>query len=281
MLKKALLFVNPHKDLASVTALDIAGKLSDRGIEYRFFSFKYKDKDPVDAAYSLAFSLGGDGTVLYTARTVSGFGIPIFPINMGTLGFIASIPHDAWTPVFERFLAGNADISKRLMLEARVERRGAVIERASCLNDAVVSSSGGATIVRLRVKISGGSGEISLGSYRSDGLIIATPTGSTAYSVAANGPIVDPEMEAIIINPICPFTLSNRPLALPSAEVIIIEVEEEQRSGVLLSLDGQITAPLTPGDTIFIQKAPYYAALVASGRQNFYKALRAKLAWGG
>ncbi|MDR1220980.1 MAG: NAD(+)/NADH kinase [Treponema sp.] len=281
MLKKVLLFVNPHKDLASVTALEIAEKLADRGIEYRFFSFKDTDKEPVDAAYGLAFSLGGDGTVLYAARTVSALGIPVFPINMGTLGFIASIPHDGWTPVFDRFLAGSADISKRLMLEVRVERRGAVIERGSCLNDAVVSSSGIAKVIRLCVKTSGGSGEISLGNYRSDGLIAATPTGSTAYSAAANGPIIDPEMEAVIINPICPFTLSNRPFVLPPAETIIIEIEEEQRSGVLLSLDGQVTVPLAPGDKIFIQKAPYYATLVAVGRRNFYEALRTKLAWGG
>ncbi|MDR0557795.1 MAG: NAD(+)/NADH kinase [Treponema sp.] len=281
MLKKVLLFVNPHKDLASVTALEIAEKLAERGIEYRFFSFKDKDKEPVEVAYDLAFSLGGDGTVLYAARTVSALGIPVFPINMGTLGFIASIPHDGWTPIFDRFLAGAADISKRLMLEVRVERRGAVIERGSCLNDAVVSSSGIAKIVRTCVKTFTGSGEISLGSYRSDGLIAATPTGSTAYSAAANGPIIDPEMEAVIINPICPFTLSNRPLVLPSTETVIIEIEEEQRSGVLLSLDGQVTAPLAPGDKIFIQKAPYYAALVAVGRKNFYQALRTKLAWGG
>ncbi|MDR1072904.1 MAG: NAD(+)/NADH kinase [Treponema sp.] len=281
MLKKVLLFVNPHKDLASVTALEIAEKLADRGIEYHFFSFKDTDKEPIDVAYGLAFSLGGDGTVLYAARTVSDLGIPVFPINMGTLGFIASIPHDGWTPVFDRFLAGSADISKRLMLEVRVERRGAIIERGSCLNDAVVSSSGIAKVIRLCVKTSGGSGEISLGNYRSDGLIVATPTGSTAYSAAANGPIIDPEMEAVIINPICPFTLSNRPFVLPSAETIIIEIEEEQRSGVLLSLDGQVTVPLAPGDKILIQKAPYYAALVAVGRRNFYEALRTKLAWGG
>ncbi|MDR2445674.1 MAG: NAD(+)/NADH kinase [Treponema sp.] len=280
MLKKVLLFVNPHKDVASVTALEIAERLSERGIAYHFFSFKDKDKAPIDATYGLAFSLGGDGTVLYAARTVSGLGIPVFPINMGTLGFIASIPHDGWTPIFDRFAAGDADISKRLMLEVRVERRGAIIERGSCLNDAVVSSSGVAKIVRICVKTSGGNGEISLGSYRSDGLIIATPTGSTAYSAAANGPIIDPEMEAVIINPICPFTLSNRPLVLPSPEAVVIEIEEGQRSGVLLSLDGQVTVPLAPGDKIFVQKAPYYAVLVAAGRQNFYRALRAKLAWG-
>ncbi|GHU89345.1 hypothetical protein FACS189476_08130 [Spirochaetia bacterium] len=122
---------------------------------------------------------------------------------------------------------------------------------------------------------------IRLGQYRSDGLIVATPTGSTAYSVAAGGPILEPEMEAIIINPICPFTLSNRPIVLPSKETVIVEVEKEQRSGVLLTMDGQVTQALEPGDRIFLREAPYQALLVASGRIAFYKALRTKLSWSG
>ncbi|MDR2793609.1 MAG: NAD(+)/NADH kinase [Treponema sp.] len=280
MLKKALLFVNPHKDFASVTALDIAEKLSAHAVEYRFFSFKDADKE-IRTPYGIAFSLGGDGTVLYAARTVSPLGIPVFPINMGTLGFIASIPYDGWKPVFERFLAGTADISRRLMLDVLVERRGAIIEHGSCLNDAVISASGVAKIIRFCVKTDGRSGGLSLGSYRSDGLIAATPTGSTAYSAAAGGPVIDPEVDAVIINPICPFTLSNRPLVLPSDKTIIIDMEDEQRSGLLLSMDGQVTVPLSPGDRIVIQKAPYYASLIAAGRQSFYRALHTKLAWGG
>jgi NAD+ kinase len=120
-----------------------------------------------------------------------------------------------------------------------------------------------------------------MGQFRSDGLIVATPTGSTAYSVAAGGPILEPEMEAIIINPICPFTLSNRPIVLPPRETVIVEVEKEQRSGVLLTVDGQVTEPLEPGDRIYVREAPYQAQLVASGRIAFYQALRTKLAWSG
>jgi NAD+ kinase len=120
-----------------------------------------------------------------------------------------------------------------------------------------------------------------MGRYHSDGLIVATPTGSTAYSVASGGPILEPEMDAIIINPICPFTLSNRPIVLPSRETVIVEVEEEQRSGVLLTVDGQVTEPLEPGDRIYLRQASFKALLVASGRLAFYNALRTKLAWSG
>jgi NAD+ kinase len=278
MLKKALLFVNPHKEPASMTALEIAVELSNYNIESRFFSFKDKEKESIDGSYGLAFSLGGDGTVLYTARTAAPLGIPLFPINLGTLGFMAAIPHDEWKPVFEQFLAGTAHVSKRLMLDVQVERQGKIAERGTCLNDTVISASGIAKIIRLRVKALNKGEEIRLGNYRSDGLIAATPTGSTAYSVAAGGPIVDPEMEAIIINPICPFTLSNRPLVLPPNETIIIEIDAEQRSGVLLTMDGQVTIPLEPDDKIFIRKTQYDAALVAAGRLGFYKALRTKLA---
>ncbi|MDR2193368.1 MAG: NAD(+)/NADH kinase [Treponema sp.] len=290
MLKKAALFVNPHKDFASAIVPDITAMLADHAVEYRFFSFhdaacaaEYGVDGTASggAEYGVAFSLGGDGTVLYAARTMSSFGVPVFPINMGTLGFIAAIPHDEWKPVFERFLAGSAEISKRLMLDVRIERNGAVIECGCCLNDAVVSASGIAKIIRLRVKTDDQRGELSLGRYRSDGLIAATPTGSTAYSAAAGGPIIDPEMEAIIITPICPFILSNRPLVLPSGAAVIINVEEEQRSGLLLTMDGQVTVPLVPGDRIIIRKAPYYASLIDTGRQSFYYALRTKLAWTG
>jgi NAD+ kinase len=170
------------------------------------------------------------------------------------------------------------------MLEVKVERRGKPPADFSCLNDAVIAASGIAKLVRLQVDAETDSPEgrgesIRLGPYRSDGLIVSTPTGSTGYSVAAGGPIIDPEMEAVIINPICPFTLSNRPVVVPADKRVIVEVEEEQRSAVLLTMDGQITQPLEPGDRISITKAPYQAKLIESDREVFYRALRTKLNW--
>jgi NAD+ kinase len=305
--ERALLFVNAHKPDARILAGEIMEELGCRSIEAFSVAFDGKQDFKIGESYDISFSLGGDGTVLYAARAIAPLKIPILPINIGTLGFIAAVHPGEWSAAFDQWLAGNAVISRRLMLELRVERQGKTVFSAVFLNDAVVSASGIAKIIRLQVVLDGldspdSSGEspdvgltgwadppdgeisqesIRLGHYRSDGLIVATPTGSTAYSVAAGGPILDPEIEAIIINPICPFTLSNRPIVVPAHETVTIEVENEQRSGVLLTVDGQVTESLEPEDRILIRKAPYDARLIASDRRVFYKALRTKLNWSG
>jgi NAD+ kinase len=147
----------------------------------------------------------------------------------------------------------------------------------------IISSSGVAKIINLRLFYNeeGMETELKLGSYRSDGLIIATPTGSTAYSAAVGGPVVDPELEALVLSPICPFMLTNRPLVLPAAGTINAEMADEQQSGVILTLDGQVKARLKKGDRVFIKKAPYSCALIASSRGGFYTALRKKFSWAG
>lgn len=283
-MKRALLFINLHKNNAHVLASEIRTELESRGFEAGLFTFERGRTAPKEP-YDLAFSLGGDGTVLYTARAVAPGGTPIIPVNLGTLGFIAAVQPGDWKTILDRWEAGAVSVSERFMIEVAVERRGSRINLGPCLNDAVISAMGIAKIIRLRLESSippagGEEGDfIRLGEYRSDGLIVATPTGSTGYSVASGGPILEPEMEAIIINPICPFTLSNRPIVLSPRETVIVTVEEEQRSGVLLTIDGQVTEPLEPGDRIFIKQAPFRAMLVASGRRAFYNALRTKLAW--
>ncbi|MDR3343570.1 MAG: NAD(+)/NADH kinase [Treponema sp.] len=276
-IKKAILFINLQKVNAKALADEITEALERKNSEVRSCTFESWSGLETKDEYDIAFSLGGDGTVLYAARAMAPARVPIFPINLGTLGFIAAVPPDAWAAVYDRWAAGRVGCSRRLMLEVRVERRGRTVTQGSCLNDAVISASGIAKVIRLHVE----SDYMRLGEYRSDGLIVATPTGSTAYSVSAGGPILDPELEAIIINPICPFTLSNRPIVIPAREVLFVEVEAEQRSGVLLTLDGQITEPLEPGDRIYIRQAPYEARLIASDRSMFYKALRTKLSWSG
>jgi NAD+ kinase len=283
-MQRALLFVNPHKADAPALAEEITGELNRRSIAVLRYPFEGPpDCQGVEGEFDLAFSLGGDGTVLYAARVIAPRGVPILPVNIGTLGFIASVRPEEWLAVFQRWLEGKAGISARLMLEVLLERRGKTLIRGVFLNDAVISASGIAKIIRLRVESeTAAPGEnIRLGHYRSDGLIVATPTGSTGYSVAAGGPILDPEIEALIINPICPFTLSNRPIVIPAHETVMVEVEAEQRSGVLLTLDGQLTEPLEPGDRVFIRRAASPARLIDSGRRVFYKALRTKLNWPG
>ncbi|MDR3304107.1 MAG: NAD(+)/NADH kinase [Treponema sp.] len=291
MPKKAILFTNLHKAGAGALAEIIRAKLGEWGIATTPFPFT--DKAPAESSaldfqsYHVAISLGGDGTVLYAARMVSPFGTPVFPIHMGTLGFIAAVQPGEWEPTFRQWLDGNSVLSRRLMLHVSVERAGTIIARGTCLNDAVISTSGIAKVIRLHVETGttdtshSGNGVIRLGEYRSDGLIIATPTGSTAYSTAAGGPILDPEMEALIVNPICPFSLSNRPLVVPAWETIMVTVDPKQRSNALLTLDGQITEPLEQDDRIHVKQAPYQATLIASDRSVFYRALRTKLSWAG
>jgi NAD+ kinase len=276
-IKRALLFINRKKKGTGELAREISRDLENRGIRADSLAYEGKPDFCAGEPYDIAFSLGGDGTVLYAARTMAPLGVPVFPINLGTLGFIAEVDPRDWRAVFNRWVEGKGVFSPRLMLEVRLERRGGEAFRELCLNDVVISASGIAKIIRLEVN----SAYMKLGQYRSDGLIVATPTGSTAYSLAAGGPILDPELEALIINPICPFTLSHRPMVLPAREPVVIGVEEEQRSGVLLTVDGQVTEALEEGDLIRLGKAPCSVQLIASERAGFYRALRTKLSWSG
>ncbi len=275
--RRVLLIVNLHKKDSQFISEQICQVLEKRGLEVKVFGFDGKPERNTGDCFDIAFSLGGDGTVLYAVREMASAGIPIFPINLGTLGFIAAVHPDEWEAVFDAYLHGTASVSERLMLDIWVLRGGKEVFRSSCLNDGVITSEGISKIIRLHV----GGEKIKLGHYRSDGLIVATPTGSTAHSVAAGGPIIDPEMEAVIINPICPFTLSNRPIVVPSHETICVEVEAEQRSGVLLTVDGQIVENLEPLDKVYIQKSQNKAKLIASDRSVFYTVLRSKLNWSG
>ena len=271
----AVLFVNLLKKNAGMTAERIKCELEKRKIETVIFSFDGKPSSPPSGKRDIAFSLGGDGTVLYAARSLSQFGVPILPVNLGTLGFIAEVSKDDWLDVFLKWERGEIAASKRCMLEVSVERNSKIIMNNVCLNDAVVSASGIAKLINLDVHIN----ETVLGSFRCDGLIAATPTGSTAYSMAAGGPILDPEMEAVILNPICSFALSNRPFVFPARKTLVIKVAREQRSGVLLTIDGQDTFDLESADRVIINKASYPALLIFPGSLTYYSALRNKLFW--
>lgn len=271
---KVLLVVNNNKKAAVSLSREIAEALGKTGAGVRSYSFG--DGAPLEeAGFDIAFSLGGDGTVLFTARTVSCYGTPIIPVNIGTLGFIASVLPADWKKVFADWRDGKAAVSARLMLDVRVERAGKAVYALSGLNDAVISASGIAKTIRLEAWTN----NEHIGSYRSDGLIAATPTGSTAYSSSAGGPILDPEIEAVILNPICPFMQLYRPAVLPAEYPITIRVGTEQRSGVLLTVDGQLTEELEPGDLVIIRKSCHKALLAGCGRDAFYKALRNKLAF--
>lgn len=274
-IKKALLVIGNNKPATLSLVKSVTRFLESEHILYD--TFKYLDKKSPDKDIDLAISIGGDGTVLYSARMLCCTRVPILAVRMGDFGFITEIGEHEWQQAFEAYRAGVLGISKRLLLRTTVTRDGEQICSHLGLNDAVVGSAGISKVVRLHVTL----GSTALGRYRADGIITATPTGSTAYSAAAGGPILDPQMDALIVNPICPFTLSNRPLVIPGNEHVRILVEEEQRAELMLTVDGQLVVPLQPGDVIHIERAPEKAAIILSDKRNFYEVLRAKLNWSG
>jgi len=276
MKKSVVLFVNLFKKEAEQLAGIIKTELGKRGAEVTVFLFEGKSKELPKGKWDLAITLGGDGTVLYAARCLAPLGVPILPINLGTFGFIAEVNKDEWLAVFDKWERGEITSSNRCMLEISVIRDKKNIMTNICLNDAVISATGIAKLINLDVHVNE---DVALGSYRSDGLVIATPTGSTAYSMAAGGPILDPEMEALVLNPICPFSLSNRPFVLPLRHSLSVTVAGKQRSGVLLTVDGQDTFTLEEFDYIYIRQTPYNAKLIFNDSSAYYSALRNKLFW--
>ena len=221
--------------------------------------------------------LGGDGTLLGAARKVGKYGVPILGVNLGGLGFLTSIPIKGLYPAIERMLNGELEVESRLMLETKVLREEDEICRFPVLNDVVINKGPLARIIDLDVYIN----ERFLTTFRADGLIIATPTGSTAYNLSAGGPILYPTMANFILTPICPFTLSNRPLILPDSDIISIKMGKESEERVHLTFDGQVGFDFSYGDKVMIKKSEQGIKLIKSPDQSYFEILRAKLMWGG
>ncbi len=256
---------------------EIIGYLNGRGISGSMVSTASgEDELSVPMSTDLVITLGGDGTVLYAARAVNEMGIPILPVNLGTFGYITEVGKDEWKEALDYFIEHGTNISRRLMLRITVHRGGRRVWQASALNEAVITSGGIAKVIALDLSLD----KTPAGSFRADGMIIATPTGSTGYSPAAGGPILDADMSAIIITPVCPFTLSNRPL-VASGKVVTLTVKSGQRTDILLTADGQLVFPLEEGDTITVEKSRSRALLVKSLRRNFTEVIRDKLHWSG
>lgn len=276
-IRRVLVIANLQKNGVSEVTDEVRDYLEKRGIEVVVFGYRGRPAHPTVEEFDLAISLGGDGTVLFSARILSYSAIPILAVNLGDFGFITEVTRDEWTEAFDKYCAGELGVGERLMIAVGVERSGIEVARFTGLNDTVVSAGGISKIVKLSVQL----GDSSVGRYRADGVMVATPTGSTAYSAAAGGPILHPEMEAMILNPISPFTLAHRPLVVPAEEVIYIEVEEEQRTNVILTVDGQSVFPLQPRDRICVCRAPTKARIIRSDVRTFYEVLRSKLNWSG
>jgi len=224
----------------------------------------------------LIISLGGDGTLFKAARDFSPLGIPILGINVGGLGFLTEISLDKFEEGLESVLANNYKIEKRMMLETTIIHSTRKIHSFIALNDVVISKVFLPRIVSLKTFISG---EL-VTTYSADGLIISTPTGSTAYSLSAGGPVVHPNLKVIILSPICAHTLAIRPLIVSQEERIRV-VPEPPIKDILLTIDGQIGHPVKEGDEIEIKKSPCQAKLIRLKEESFFKILRTKLGWSG
>jgi len=221
--------------------------------------------------------LGGDGTLLSAARLVadSRKNVPIFGVNLGSLGFMAEVSLDELYSNLEKALAGKLLAEERMMLTAGIIRRGMKVSEYNVLNDAVISKGAIARMVSLDVSV----GDDYLTSIRADGLILATPTGSTAYSLSAGGPIIHPALQCFVVTPICPHTLSNRPIAIPDSSIVRVKLVSRSE-GVSLSLDGQVVSPLRLNDIVEVKKAKYRIRLIKHPTKNYYEILRTKLKWG-
>jgi NAD+ kinase len=218
--------------------------------------------------------LGGDGTLLSMARAVGDLGVPILGVNLGGLGFLTATTLDELLPALETLVAGGMEVEHRMLLSARVVRGGQIVSEHLALNDVVITKSAMSRIIDLSVTV-GGRHAI---SYRADGLIISTPTGSTAYNLSAGGPIMFPTMDTVALTPIAPHTLSNRPVVVPAAQLIEVTLRVDQE--VMLTMDGQVGVPLREDDTVQVEKAAARIALVRFPQRDFFSVLRTKLKWG-
>lgn len=276
-MKKALIIINVTKDESMTLAKEIAAWLTKKGVDHDFLSFDGFVDNTDFKGYDFVVSLGGDGTVLYAARNASKYGLPVFPVNLGEFGFIASVQPEEWQKELKLFLDGKSVFEKRSMLKVEVLRDGKKVYTSLSLNDAVISAERGVSTIMLSVKRN----SLPLCRLKADGLILATPTGSTAYSAAAGGPIVSPEVEAFVLTPLNSFSLSSRPLVLSPDSKLEISVEKSRIKGICLTVDGQEPFALAYGDTICVSLNKKKAQLVAVSAEKFYNALRSKLNWSG
>ena len=221
----------------------------------------------------LIIVLGGDGTLLSVARIAHLHEVPILAVNLGSLGFITEVALPEMYQTLEVVLKGEYTTEKRMLLSAALYRDNELVRSDFALNDVVINKSA-ARIVNLEVRV----GSQYMTSYRADGLIIATPTGSTAYSLSAGGPILHPAMNALLLCPICPFALTNRPIVVPDLSVLQVQLTTDEE--VQVTLDGQIGFTMSRNDYLEVQQAPTPVRLVQAPGKNYYQILRKKLHWG-
>jgi NAD+ kinase len=235
-------------------------------------------KEDVAASTDLVIVLGGDGTLLNVAGIAHPHEVPILGVNLGSLGFLTETTMEDLYPTLEKVLDNKCEIENRMLLNASVLRDGKNIEDFNVLNDIVINKGALARILNLKVFVD----DQYMTSYRADGLIIASPTGSTAYSLSAGGPIIHPSMHALVLSPICPFALTNRPIVVPDSSVIKVQLTtRNSEEDVRITLDGQTGYSIKSGDILEAKKADIPIKLIQTTGKNYYQLLRKKLHWGG
>ena len=232
-------------------------------------------RDEVPEGCDLVIVLGGDGTLLSAARAIGQREIPLLPVNLGGLGFLTAITKEEVFPELERALRGEHRVAKRKLLNAELVRGGRVVAAYDALNDVVLTKSEIARMIDLQVYVD----EQFVADYKADGLIVCTPTGSTAYSLSAGGPIIFPSVPAICLTPICPHMLTNRPVLVPETSVVRV-VSRAPNDNVFLSIDGQIGNPVEEGDIVMCRSSQFSLHLIRPPRAMFFDVLRQKLKWG-
>ncbi|MGQ9730937.1 MAG: NAD(+)/NADH kinase [Candidatus Zipacnadales bacterium] len=280
------LFVSVHRETACEAAKSLVPRLRKAGvcvqasqdvIQSTGVSCEVTAAEQVVEA-DLVIVLGGDGSLLHVARQAAPRGVPILGIDMGSFGFLADSKLEILQERLHEILEGTFQIEERLMLSASVQRKGGELGPWLGLNDAVIGALSYSHLIRFVISLD----EEEVANYSADGLIVATPTGSTAYSLSAGGPLIDPRVESFVITPICPHTLQSRPVVVCPQVVVSIRVESNDptESGAVLHVDGGREAELQSGDVVFVREAAYKARLVRVGVTTFYGRLRDKLHWG-
>jgi NAD+ kinase len=270
----------PH---ASTILTELVGWLKARGVDAQLDQEAafYMDRSDgrlraeVPEGTQLVIVLGGDGTLLSAARAVAGRVIPIFPVNLGGLGFLTAITLDQLYPELERALQGEQRVVPRKMLHADLVRNGQTVCSYEALNDVVIAKTQIARMIDLETHVD----SQYVSTFKADGLIVATPTGSTAYSLSAGGPILYPAVSAICITPVCPHMLTNRPVLVPESSVIQIICRAANQEA-FLTVDGQIGAPLLHEDQVICRSSRHSVHLIRPPKMFFFDVLRQKLKWG-
>ncbi len=229
----------------------------------------------VSAKADMIVVLGGDGTLISVARQVGEREVPIMGVNLGSLGFLTEITLDGLYPALESYLRGDYKVSDRMMLKVTLLRDGREVCAHEALNDVVINKGAPAKIITLDASVNGSF----LATFKADGLIMSSPTGSTGYSLSATGPIIDPSIDCILITPICPHTLTNRPLVVAAERMISVTLDSMMEN-VMLTIDGQVGVKLDYGDVITVRRAEHRTRLVMSSDTDYFEVLRNKLKWG-